>query len=413
MSVNAIETMAAAADAIGRCKITPLTSTDYSEHEVKLFKRSLVHAAMSIPSNHDGGNHGLAGIIDSQEGYRALLGKATAVFTPTPKPNENGPSIGDDDKPAQVAKATAKYNDECTKYYTEQGCMKGLKDAIVKNVPAEALTALEDETYGMANVTAKVMLAHLESNCSPTDCIEVEELLELRDAAIDFDGEDTSVKVHYTKLERLVKMLQTHGVKTSMSEIIVRHLSQFKQHGDFKDEVTEWEMKNQSERTWDNFKKHFTDADHARRQRNKYTNKTAGSNGYGSANNVVDMDELKDEINRTLTLGLSGITEAAEETINAVVAQKFSSLPKDTSSGTNEAVWKASFEKEMESLRLKLKEVEEENKKLKKKKGGRGRYDKPCKHCENVHRHIPEDRCWGNPKNKDKAPEGWTPRKKE
>jgi hypothetical protein len=76
-------------------------------------------------------------------------------------------------------------------------------------------------------------------------------------------------------------------------------------------------------------------------------------------------------------------------------------------------VWKASFEKEMESLRLKLKEVEEENKKLKKKKGGRGRYDKPCKHCENVHRHIPEDRCWGNPKNKDKAPEGWTPRKKE
>jgi len=68
----------------------------------------------------------------------------------------------------------------------------------------------------------------------------------------------------------------------------------------------------------------------------------------------------------------------------------------------------------MESLRLKLKETEEENKKLKKRRGGRGRiYDKPCKHCENVHRHISEDRCWENPKNKDKAPEGWTPRKKE
>jgi hypothetical protein len=49
------------------------------------------------------------------------------------------------------------------------------------------------------------------------------------------------------------------------------------------------------------------------------------------------MDELKDDIKRTLHLGLSGITEAAEETIHAVFAQKFSSLPKDTSSGTNEA----------------------------------------------------------------------------
>ena len=95
MSVNTIETMAAAEDAIGRCKITPLTSTDYSEHDFKLFKRGLVLAAMSIPSNHDGGKHGLAGIIDSKEGYRALLGSTAAVFTPTPKPDENGPSVSE------------------------------------------------------------------------------------------------------------------------------------------------------------------------------------------------------------------------------------------------------------------------------------------------------------------------------
>jgi hypothetical protein len=252
--------------------------------------------------------------------------------------------------------------------------LKGLKEVIIENVPAEALTALEDETYGLANVSAKDMLAHLESNCSPTDCFEVEELLERRDAAIDFDSED-SLKVYYTNLGRLLKTLTRHGVKTSVSELLVRHLSQFKQQGEFKDEVTEWETMNQSLRTWDNFKKHFIDADHARRLRNKYTNKTAGSTGFGHK-------------------GLSGIAEAADETIketvNAAIADKFKSLPKDD----NEAAWKAAFSKEMEGLRTKLKAVEEENKKLKKKKGRGQRYEQPCKHCENVHVHISEERCW-------------------
>ncbi|MHC5134888.1 MAG: hypothetical protein ACYSO0_00555 [Planctomycetota bacterium] len=407
-SVNAIEVMAAATEVIRRSKISPITSADYSEREFKDFKQSIVLAAMSIPSDHDGGNHGLAGSIDSDAGYRALLGSTTATFTPTAKPKSDGPAIKESDTPAQVATATAKHNSQSVAYYTELGCLKGLKEVIIENVPAEALTALEDETYGLANVSAKDMLAHLESNCSPTDCFEVEELLERRDAAIDFDSED-SLKVYYTNLGRLLKTLTRHGVKTSVSELLVRHLSQFKQQGEFKDEVTEWETMNQSLRTWDNFKKHFIDADHARRLRNKYTNKTAGSTGFGSANNVTTMDELYNSLHK----GLSGIAEAADETIketvNAAIADKFKSLPKDD----NEAAWKAAFSKEMEGLRTKLKAVEEENKKLKKKKGRGQRYEQPCKHCENVHVHISEERCWGNPKNKDKAPEGWTPKKKE
>ena len=413
MNVNAIEIMAAAANVIHRSKISPIPSADYSEREFKDFKQSLVHAAMSIPSDHNGGKHGLAGSIDSDAGYCALLGSTTAVFTPTSKPDSDGPTIEKDDTPAQVATANAKHNSQSVAYYTELGCNKGLKEVIVENVPAEALTALEDETYGLANVSAKVMLAHLESNCSPTDCFEVEELLQRRDAAIDFDSEDTSLKVYYTNLERLLKTLTRHGVTTSESELLIRHLSQLKQQGDFKDEVTEWETKNQSERTWANFKKHFIDADHARRLRNKYTNKTAGSTGFGSANNVADMDELF----RSLNNGLSGIADAADatikETVNAAIAEKFKSLPKDTHSDTNDAVWKAAISKEMEDLRLKLKAAEEENKKLKKKKGRGQRYEQPCTHCGNVHIHISEERCWSNPKNKDKAPAGWTPKKKE
>ena len=216
-SVNAIEVMAAATEVIRRSKISPITSADYSEREFKDFKQSIVLAAMSIPSDHNGGNHGLAGSIDSDAGYCALLGSTTAVFTPTSKPDSDGPTIDKDDTPAQVATANAKHNSQSVAYYTELGCLKGLKEVIIENVPAEALTALEDETYGLANVSAKDMLAHLESNCSPTDCFEVEELLQRRDAAIDFDSED-SLKVYYTNLERLLKTLTRHGVTTSESE---------------------------------------------------------------------------------------------------------------------------------------------------------------------------------------------------
>ena len=245
MNVDAIAVETAAEEAVSRFKIAAVTKDDFTEIDVKNLKRSMSLAALSVPSSHDGGKVGHVGLVLSEDGRSALLNDTSAKFTPTPPPRKDGPDIGDNDTPAQVAKATAEWNKSHAEHHTERGCEEGLKKAIVDNAPSSALLELMRETHGLANETVKTLLAHLEANCTPADCVDVDELLTERDEPVDFDSEE-SVKVCFTNLQHLMKKLAKLDVTTSESELMMRLLKQFKQHGDFKDEVTEWESNTHS-----------------------------------------------------------------------------------------------------------------------------------------------------------------------
>ena len=269
-----------------------------------------------------------------------------------------------------------------------------MRKLIIDTAPKDSLSELEEDTTGFDDVEPRDMLAHLEQNATVTDCIDLDELILQTEEPVPLDGEVT-LKTYFKNLERDIKALkEDHDVPTSKKRVQVKILRQLKEHGGFKEEVTTWEGKDPTDRTWTEFKKHFSKADRDRRQRLKFANanKPAGATEYGSANNVngTDVDVLR----RMLNEGMSEIAKAAEDTINLTFEKKMKAGGTDTSSSADTVA----------DLAKKIKALEEENKKLKQRR----RSGQRCKHCGGHHHpNFDTNRCWGRQENRHLAPEGW------
>ena len=402
---SAISVKNAAFSAVAEQEVTPIVTSDYNADQFSAFSRTIVAAARRVPSNENGGAHGHAGLVMSDEAWRKLSGR-TNDYEPRACPAM--PTFAKDLTSAEVAAVKADYANKHEAYYVEEGCEEGLKALITRNVPESAIEELADDDVGYANVTAKEMMAHLKANATATDVYQVDELLNDYKTAIDFDGEET-LKSYFKELERKAKLLAKEGIAVSQSMDMVTILSQIKAQGDFAKETTEWEAKASSDKTWDAFKTFFSDADRQRRLQNKYSTKSAGSSNFGSANNVNDWEGyIKSEIAR----GLAGVAAAAEETINLAMQKQSGGERTRITAGAPSG--SAALEKQIADQKKLLEKLTAENLKLKEGKGNNDtrrkrerKMNERCPHCNRWHPYIAVEKCHGYPGNV--APEGWKP----
>lgn len=159
-------------------KIDPIVDVDYTEEDFKRFDQSLLRPARFIPSDHNGGNYGYAGLIMTKAAYQKLVGDSTAVFVPYPKPKSRIPAYEDGANDASRYQTQMLFEQEREDYYAQEACIDTLKYLILNKVPKLALDELEDDRFGFANVSPLEMMEHLRANSRVNDAYDVRELLD-------------------------------------------------------------------------------------------------------------------------------------------------------------------------------------------------------------------------------------------
>ena len=159
-------------------KIDPIVDVDYTEEDFKRFAQSLLRPTRFVPSDHNGGNYGYAGLIMTKSAYQKLVGDSTAVFVPYPKPKSRIPTYEDGANDASRYQTQMLFEQEREDYYTQEACIDTLKYLILNNVPKLALDELEDDRFGFANVSPLEMMEHLRANSRVNDAYDVRELLD-------------------------------------------------------------------------------------------------------------------------------------------------------------------------------------------------------------------------------------------
>ena len=384
--------------------VATITNVDYTLEDYNRFEKSLVTIARSVKSEHNGGKHGYAGVILRTAAYHKLLGSTTETFVAHPKPPRTAVYDPATATPAVISKAKEDHLADREQYYTQEGVIDALKYLILTNVPKEALVEIEDSDTEFENVTPLEMMNHLRTNARVTDVFDKKQLLNELNTPIIFDG-DLPLKGHFKHVDAQIKLLKKHNVDVSESIIMVTLLEQIKAHGDFKEEVSKWELKPLASQTWVEFKQHFAAADHERRQRDQYGAKTAKTIG-ATVNHVTTVTDLKAYVDNNL-LALAHATSAS---INAAV-----NVTTTPTQSTNKATGTENGE-----LLAAIKAIQNEIKQLKgannggsNKGGNTGATKTPrvkCKHCNRYHPKVPDDKCWALPGNATGKPDGWEPR---
>lgn len=377
--------------------VIAITKIEYTVEEYNKFERSLVTIARSVKSEHNGGKHGYAGLLLKEELYRKLLKDTTATFTAHTKPSRTA-TYAAAATAAEIALAKETHAADREQYYKQEGVNDALKFLILTNAPAEALMELEDDDTGFDNVTPLELMDHLRDNARVTDVFDKKQLLNELDAPIDFDG-DIPLKGHLKNVEATIKLLKKHGIDASPTILMVNLLEQIKAHGDLKEEVGKWELKPVASQKWDDFKTHFSAADHERRQLDQYGAKTARTVGatINNVNGITTIPALKSYVDDSLL----AFAQATTAGLNAVMEKPPAAAATTTPSAVDDRV--AALEAELKKLKAGNKGTG--------KNGSNGQTTATrakCKHCNRHHPNVPSDKCWALLANQASKPDGWS-----
>ena len=270
--------------------VATITNVNYTREGFNKFEKSLVTIARSVMSEHNGGQHGYAGVILRTTAYSKLLGNTTATFTPYVKPTRTA-TYAATATTVEIKQAQENHAADREQFYMQEGVIEALKHLILTNTPAETLVEIQDDDTDFENVSPLQMMEQLRNNARVTDVFDKKQLLDDLNAPIDFSG-TLPLKGHFKNVDATIKLLKKHNVEASESIIMVTLLEQIKAHGDFKEDVSKWELKALADQTWAEFKKFYAAADHEQRQREQYGAKTARTMG-ATVNQVNTIADLK------------------------------------------------------------------------------------------------------------------------
>ena len=411
-SYNATATVAAAFSSIMAQKVTAISTVEFTNDDYLDFFKTILAAAMKVPTTLGGGEHGHAYLVLDETDLRKFTEKPTLTEAGAEKPSAEAPEIAQGDSHATIALKHAQKAIEMNKYYTQQGVLTGLRDLIVQNVPKAVIEELKDRHFGFEAVTPLQLLQHIEGEAEPVDIIGQNDLLEEVETPIDFEG-DKSMKEFFKQIDRTIKLLKDdHQIETSHTALMAKYLLQIEKEGGliFDKHLTAWRAKDQADKTWKNFKEAWIKADKERRKNNKL------SAGRGivkqQANN---MEDLKQTMETMFAAGMTTFAEAAEESINQVVASKLGNLKSGNSDdgGNKNDKLVEQLKKEIKALKSKLNEGGGGGSSSNGGGGGGGnkRKGQECAHCGKIHKGYEteggEKKCWRRKEFRHNAPEWW------
>ena len=155
---------------------------------------------------------------------------------------------------------------------------------------------LRAEKIGYLRVTAKEMLAHLQTQWELADFVDKCALLNKLNTPWNVAEVPT---VYFNRVEKATKQLARVNVPWSMEASMNSTLKAFKDCGDYDTLVREWEAKPEISKTWENLKVMISN-EYSKFHR-QHTS-MAKSMGYGSANTLEDWQTSVRKMKRNFKL---------------------------------------------------------------------------------------------------------------
>ena len=158
---------------------------------------------------------------------------------------------------------------------------KALKQLLLGAVDDMFVNALSDPHVGYANVTTLQLLTHLYNTYGKVTDADLHRNLQVMMEPIDIE---LPIETFYRKIEECVDFAASGGTPFSTQQVVSTAFHTILQSNAMPDDVREWRRKPTAEKTWANFKKHFTRAHNDLRE----TKATTSAAGYHSANAVQE-----------------------------------------------------------------------------------------------------------------------------
>ena len=413
-STTAIAIRNSAKTAIASRTVRAIQTPDYADEDARNLKNDLIATARDVPTTLAGGEHGHTYLLESQEEHhiRTVTDK-DYVEAKRPDPIKFPGN-------ATAADIAQLREDQATKeeaFHTQEGCIIGLRKAIINNVPHSILLEHYSTNDGFNLVHPRDLLATIMANATPVTITDGRALKKERDKELTFHT-DTPLAVQFAEAKRAGEQLLTlHGVTSSESDLMMTWLGDLEREKDFENEVAEWKAK-KTGKDLTAFVSFFTKRDREVRRINKI--RTAAGAGYHSAANAREEDleaRILQSLEAKVETEMANLAENVTEAVARAVDSNASEQPADdatayaatANSGTADQVLTL-----LKALDTRLQKIESGRNNRRQRNhqsdsgdggnGGNGGGAK-CKHCGRVHPKISEDKCWTLPENKGDAPE--------
>jgi len=163
-----------------------------------------------------------------------------------------------------------------------------LRQQIIKAVPSDFIMALEDPTLGYSQTTALTIMTHLWTNYGTIDADE----LQFNSLALNTPtwNPSTSIESLFARIQNHVDFAAAGGAPIPDALIAQAAYSNVESTGLYPTYCDNWRAKPGQQRTWANFKTHFTTA------YKDLHRLTSSSAGYHSANVVTKHDPTTEKL---------------------------------------------------------------------------------------------------------------------
>ena len=242
---------------------------------IKELQKKLNANAASIHSHLGNGKLGLLYLTMTPEVYNTL---SDVAFVPplNPGPNVTYPPEGTQ----YQIRAAEKLHSESTKLFKQyDACDKALKQMLIGAVDGMFLTAKCDPYVGFANTTTLELLTHLYKTYGRISDVDLRKNQELLSDPFDAN---LPIESFFRRVEECVDFASAGQTPFSPQQVVISAFYTVQKSGYFPDDAKEWRRLPEANKTWEEFKIHFSRAYHELKE----TMETAQSAGFHGANNA-------------------------------------------------------------------------------------------------------------------------------
>jgi hypothetical protein len=251
--------------------------------------RKLLQANSRAIDTHLGGSTlGHLGLIVSDASYAmiapAIYAGPTLWVSPTPPGRSPGNTDGTS---AQISAARHIWEEEVQTYRTYTSVQKALKKHIITIFEPMYLDVLNDDMVGFANIYTRAILDHLFTTYGNITAVYLENNFEHMRRAWDPQQPVESLFKH---IQDCADYSEAGGVLIGYPQQINVGYAKMFATGHFMSACRRWNEKPLDEKTWAQFKAHFSAAHRQHKQIKGYS---AATSGYHSANAAVGQTEYQ------------------------------------------------------------------------------------------------------------------------
>lgn len=265
---------------------------------IQTLKKELIQNALSQPTHLGGGAHGFVGLVVEGAEYDTITGTAPAFIFPA-HPGA-GPNVPDGATHIQTMTAHNTYDRELRTFHHCIEARNGLKSQLLNAVDKIYISTLEDPQTLYQNVSISALLTHLSTTYGKV----TGEDLDKNEREMEKEwSPDTPIETLWKQIEDARKFAEPDE-EIPVSKTIRVALALLRKTGLFTKDIKDWEKKAADDKTWNNLKIAFTEANQIRLKQPATTTAAAGYNTANAATTSTSSEPEDSIIKYCWTHGL-------------------------------------------------------------------------------------------------------------